>query len=67
MPVKNVTKFSVRYMGYSFFRDAVHVYIHTCGREPNLIFLIYKNDIGEQLLSLTVLFADDLVVFKHQF
>ena len=26
MPVKNVTEFSVRYMGYSFVRGAVHMW-----------------------------------------
>jgi hypothetical protein len=26
MPVKNVTEFSVRYMEYSFFRGAVHMW-----------------------------------------
>ena len=37
MPVKNVTEFSVRYMGYSFFRGSVHMWQRAISNEQDWV------------------------------
>ena len=53
MPVKNVTEFSVRYMGYSFFRGAVHMWQRAKSNEQLGIYNL-KPTFKESIIKLAI-------------
>jgi hypothetical protein len=55
--MKNVTEFSVRYMGYSFFRGAVHMWQRAKSNEQAFKFLKNKSGLCVSFFEQYILLA----------